>query len=175
LISFQERNMRKTTTFTVALAALLLAPAADAKPKSFDAGMQAILAEYDKIHAVFIEDKADGAAAAAARIEKLARQLPAPEAKGKKGKALGKVAGKLAKHAAVMKGKKELKALREAYKKLSRPMVLWATLTDPAGIKIVYCEMEKGSWLQRQKGVRNPYHGTSMLYCGQFVKKKKKK
>ncbi len=53
-------------------------------------------------------------------------------------------------------------------------MVLWATLSKPAGVWIIYCSMTKGSWLQTSKGIRNPYHGTSMLYCGQIVWPKRK-
>ena len=31
--------------------------------------------------------------------------------------------------------------------------------------------MTKGSWLQLTKEVRNPYHGSKMLYCGQIIQK----
>ena len=158
----------------VALGMLLFCtPNVQAGPKTFDEGMQALLVEYLKIHAVFIEDSAKGVKGMAARLEKLAHAVPAVSGDAKHAKKLKKVPAKIAEAAAKMKGAKGLHDLRAAYKKVSRPMVLWATLTAPKGIKLVYCEMEKGGWLQKQKGVRNPYHGSEMLYCGQFIKTKK--
>ncbi len=151
----------------------LCAPNVQAGPKTFDEGMEAILKEYLKIHAVFIEDKVKGVKGMAARIEKLARAVSPVSSDAKHAKKLKKVPAKIAEAAAKMKGAKGLHDLREAFKKVSRPMVLWATLTAPKGVKLVYCEMEKGSWLQKHRGVRNPYHGSEMLYCGQFIKAKK--
>ena len=143
---------------------------AKAKAKDFEAGMAALLVPYLKIHALFIEDKGDGVPEAAARMEALAREVPAPAAGVNKAKVLARLPAKLLKAAARLKAAKDLHAQRAAFKQVSRPMVLWATLSRPEGIKIVYCEMEKASWLQRHKGIRNPYHGSKMLFCGQWVK-----
>ena len=148
---------------------------AEAEAKDFDAGMAALLTPYLKIHAVFIEDKAAGVPEAAARLVALAAEIPAPAKGVKRAKVLARLPAKIAKAAVKLKAAKGLHAQRAAYKQVSRPMVLWATLARPEGIKIVYCEMEKASWLQRHKGVRNPYHGSKMLFCGQWIKPAGKK
>ena len=45
---------------------------------------------------------------------------------------------------------------REAFKELSRPLAMWATMSKPAGLNVVFCSMAKGSWLQRDKTDRQP-------------------
>jgi len=34
---------------------------------------------------------------------------------------------------------------------------------------VVHCSMAKGSWLQADRSVANPYYGASMLTCGEIV------
>jgi len=167
--------MRTTLLLLAVLGTLLAAPSASAKPKDFQAGMTALLEPYLKIHAVFIEDKNDGVTEAAAKLEKLAGEVPAPKKGVKKARMLAKLPAKIAAAAATLKAAKGLKDQRAAYKKVSAPVVKWATTVWPAGLKVVHCDMEEADWVQRHDGVRNPYHGTSMLYCGQWVKPKPKK
>lgn len=64
---------------------------------------------------------------------------------------------------------KEITAMRESFKSLSRPMVMWGTMSKPKGVYVVYCSMAKGSWLQKGKEIRNPYYGHQMLSCGEIV------
>jgi hypothetical protein len=64
---------------------------------------------------------------------------------------------------------KEIGPMREAFKELSRPMAMWATMSKPEGIYLVYCPMAKASWLQKDDNIRNPYHGHEMLRCGEIV------
>ena len=59
--------------------------------------------------------------------------------------------------------------MRETFKSLSKPMAMWGTMSKPQGIYVVYCPMAKGSWLQKGKEIRNPYHGHEMLRCGEIV------
>ena len=63
-----------------------------------------------------------------------------------------------------------LEKARESFKKLSQPMAMWASMSKPRNIDVVYCPMSKASWLQKEGAIRNPYHGVEMLRCGQVVK-----
>ena len=58
---------------------------------------------------------------------------------------------------------------RDAFKELSRPMAMWVTMSKPAGVNVVFCSMAKGSWLQTDAKIRNPYYGAKMLSCGQII------
>jgi hypothetical protein len=48
-------------------------------------------------------------------------------------------------------------------------MAMWATMSRPEGISVVYCSMAPGSWLQRGTTIANPYYGAGMLRCGEIV------
>ena len=46
---------------------------------------------------------------------------------------------------------------------------MWVTMSKPKGLNVAFCSMAKGSWLQSDAKVRNPYHGAKMLRCGEIV------
>jgi len=65
---------------------------------------------------------------------------------------------------------KDLAAAREAFKPLSRSLVGYVTTYKLTGqFVVVHCSMAKGSWLQADRSVANPYYGASMLTCGEIV------
>ena len=41
--------------------------------------------------------------------------------------------------------------------------------TSCLAIAVLLAPMAKGSWLQEGTEIRNPYHGSEMLRCGQVV------
>ena len=84
------------------------------------------------------------------------------------------VTGKLGVAAAGVGKARTIEQAREAMKELSKPMAMWASMSKPAGIDVVFCSMAKGSWLQRDDKIRNPYYGAKMLKCGEIVSGKHK-
>jgi hypothetical protein len=63
---------------------------------------------------------------------------------------------------------KDLKKQRDYFATLSSNMIAVAKafkLKDKP-IYVQYCPMKKSSWLSLEKGIRNPYYGSSMLTCG---------
>ena len=66
---------------------------------------------------------------------------------------------------------KDLKEIRELFAILSRPLVMWAQETVPAGISIYYDSTYNASWLQKNGPPTNPYWGQSMLRNGKLVGK----
>lgn len=154
-----------------ALICLAAPTSARAETGTFDAAMRKLLPPYLLIHKALADDSIKGVAAQAARLVKLAAALDASSVKGKQGKHYRSIPSKLKQTAAALRKAKGLEPIRDAFKKLSRSMVLWATLSKPKGVVVIYCSMTKGSWLQLTKGVRNPYHGSKMLYCGQIIQK----
>jgi len=68
-----------------------------------------------------------------------------------------------------LKSSKEISDQRDAFKELSKPMAMWASMAKPGDINVVYCSMAPGSWLQQDEKIRNPYYGASMLKCGEII------
>lgn len=64
----------------------------------------------------------------------------------------------------------KIDAARDAFYELSKGLVRWrkAAVTDDKPV-VAYCSMAKRSWLQPAGDLTNPYHGQSMLRCGQVV------
>lgn len=62
-----------------------------------------------------------------------------------------------------------LESARSEFKKLSQLMVRWHATAKPEGVKVAYCSMVKGSWLQKEEALANPYYGSKMLRCGEWI------
>ena len=63
----------------------------------------------------------------------------------------------------------DINAARDAFKQLSQPMAMWATMSHPDGVDVLFCSMAKASWLQKHGEVRNPYYGAASLRCGEVL------
>lgn len=136
---------------------------------AFDKQMGPIVAAYGKIHVALSGDSTKGVAKAAAKIAKLSRGLKPKTVKGKHAGHYAKLPATLRAAAVKLSKAKGIDAQREAFKAVSRPMAMWATMSKPAGVNVVFCSMAKGSWLQTDKKIRNPYYGKKMLTCGQII------
>jgi len=67
-------------------------------------------------------------------------------------------------------GAKDIKKVREAFKKLNASFVAFLKQNpDKSGTyRIAYCPMAKADWVQTGDTIANPYFGSSMLKCGSF-------
>jgi len=135
----------------------------------FDKAMAPVLDEYLKIHDALAADKTDGVKIAAEQIVILADKAGPNTVTGEHKDHYRHVPIKIKKAAQDLAQRKDLGAMREAFKGLSRPMAMWATMSKPKGVYVVYCSMQSASWLQKDKAIRNPYHGSQMLRCGEIV------
>jgi len=131
--------------------------------------MDPVLGEYLKIHDALAADKTDGVKIAAEQLAVLADKADPNTVTGEHKDHYSHVPMKIKRAAQDLAQGKDLGAMREAFKGLSRPMAMWATMSKPEGVYVVYCAMQKASWLQKGKAVRNPYHGHEMLRCGEIV------
>lgn len=148
------------------------ATSAGAEPgtEQFDLQMQPILRSYLKIGDALAADSVDGVRAEAGRIKKLAAKLDPSAVTAEHPSHYEDIRAKLESASASLAKTKRLGEARAAYKKLSMPMGMWASMSKPKGVNVVYCPMAKASWLQEEGAIRNPYYGSSMLRCGQVVK-----
>ena len=80
----------------------------------------------------------------------------------------------LLKDATAISQRKEVKDQRVYFANLSNNMIsLLGSLkigTDP--VYKVYCPMKKAYWLSKEKDIKNPYYGSSMLTCGKVAETK---
>ncbi|MGQ0737043.1 MAG: hypothetical protein ACT4QD_25770 [Acidobacteriota bacterium] len=87
--------------------------------------------------------------------------------------ALGKDAEAIGASAKKLGASKDLAAARAAFGELSTAIETYAGRTGAgfgAGVRLAYCPMADKPWLQKDKEIRNPYYGASMLTCGNFKK-----
>lgn len=137
--------------------------------EKFDEKMQPILAEYLKIADILASDKTDDVADSAKKIDSLAGTLSPSLVSGEHASHYKSIPGKLSEGAKKIALGKDISTVRTAFVDLSKPMVMWASMSKPSGINVVYCSMNPGSWLQKEKKIRNPYYGSKMLTCGEII------
>ena len=86
---------------------------------------------------------------------------------------LGKNGPPVAKAASALERAADLGAAREAFGALTDAVLAAGKAEgwkDVEGVRLAYCPMVQRSWLQKDKEIRNPYYGSSMLTCGEFKK-----
>ncbi len=137
--------------------------------EKFDDKIQPILEEYLKITDNLASDKTDGVADSAKKIESLSGNLSAAFVTGEHASHYNSIPKNISEGAKKMALAKEIVSMRTALVDLSKPMVMWASMSKPSGINVVYCSMNPGSWLQKGSKIRNPYYGSKMLSCGQII------
>lgn len=136
----------------------------------FDAAMAAVVTPYLQIHDALAKDSVEGVAAAAEALVKAAEGLDAHSPDAKQAEHLDAIKTTLTTHGkATAAAAADLGQARTAFKAVSQGMGRWATLSKPTDLDLVYCSMTKGSWVQRPGPIRNPYHGSEMLACGEIV------
>ena len=140
-------------TMVLAIAATMLAAPVAA------ADLPAALVEpYLQVQGALAADRMDGVTTHAEAIGTAAAEL------GAEGQPLVESARALA-------AAKDIAAARTAFGELSAALVAYAEKTKASfgeGVRLAYCPMVKKPWLTRDKTIRNPYFGASMLTCGSF-------
>ena len=159
-----------TLVCSVSMALALAVPAtAAAGAEGFDRQMSSILPHYLTIQAALARDTTDGVREAAQKLAQGAEALDSSTVTGEHREHYAHVPKKIRQATSELLEAGSLEAARDAFKRLSRPFAMWASMSEPNGVYVMYCSMAKGSWLQKDDAIRNPYHGSSMLTCGEVV------
>lgn len=119
--------------------------------------VKGIVDSYLEVHAALASDKLEGVRAPARAIAAEAEKM------GERGAAMLKAAKGV-------EQAEDLKAARAAFNPLSDLVIAAAKKANITDVKVAYCPMAKGSWLQKDDTIRNPYYGSQMLTCGEFKK-----
>jgi hypothetical protein len=118
----------------------------------------ALVDPYLQIQVALSGDQFEGVTAHAQAVEKAAA-------------ALGKDADVIVVGAKKLGAAKDIAAARAAFGDLSAALAAYAEKTKSglgAGVRLAYCPMADKPWLTKDKDIRNPYYGKSMLTCGSF-------
>jgi hypothetical protein len=115
--------------------------------QQFDQSMRPVVEAYLIIQEALAEDKTDGVKTAAEKVAALSDNLDPGTVTGEHATHYKDVPAKIKTSALKLAVGKDIGAMRDAFKELSRPMAMWATMSKPEGIYLVYCRMAKGSWL----------------------------
>ncbi|MFH6944463.1 DUF3347 domain-containing protein [Flavobacterium sp. FlaQc-50] len=81
-----------------------------------------------------------------------------------------KVMKKMTSDAKAISSNQDLKKQRETFKSLSKntyELIKASGASQP--VYYQYCPMADANWLSKEKAVKNPYYGSSMLTCGNVV------
>jgi len=156
----------------IAMGILFFATTAAAGAQNFDKAMHEFLKPYLKVQKALAGDSTAGVKAAAGEILSSAKMLDVNSVKGEHKDHYKKVPGDIISAAQSLSTAKDLKQTRDAFKMLSKPMAMWASMAKPQGTYVMYCSMANGSWLQDSNILRNPYYGSEMLACGEIVQGK---
>jgi hypothetical protein len=168
---YASRTLRLLVAGAV-LCALGSLDTADAQAKGsakLDRTMQPLVSEYLAIQKTLAKDSGRDVTKHAARIATLATKLDTSSISGPRQKHYQRIPKEIVSAAKELARQKSLTDKRQSFKALSRAMALWATLSKPNNLSVVYCSMAKASWVQRGKQIANPYYGSQMLRCGQIV------
>ena len=144
----------KTTVVVIAMMAMVA-------PRLVAADLPAALIEpYLQVQVALSADQFEGVAKHGEAIEKAAATL-------------GADAGAIAAAAKKLAAAKDIAAARTAFGEVSVALTEYAEKTKSGlgpEVRVAYCPMVNKPWLTKDKTIRNPYYGASMLTCGSFKK-----
>jgi hypothetical protein len=170
------RLIPSTSLAAAAMIALvaLAAPAAATTTDRFESA----LAHYETVRLALVADRWDSTTAAAAQslqgeVKALAAAPTAAAAAVPAAKlaAVESLLPEVSKAAGELAAAKDLSGARDAFYRLSMPLVRWHAATGRPAPVVAYCSMAKRSWLQpKPQPIGNPYHGKQMERCGEIVR-----
>jgi len=138
--------------------------------EKFDTQMKKVVEPYLKIQVLLASDSTKGISDLAKKIADASKTLDTKEVTGEHAAHFMKIPSELNKAAEEVSKAKDLESARFHFKKISQTMAMWAGMSKPQNLNVMYCPMAKASWLQTGKKVHNPYYGQKMLSCGEMVK-----
>jgi Cu(I)/Ag(I) efflux system membrane fusion protein len=131
--------------------------------------MRPVLAGYLVVQETLAADSLERVEETATAIADAAAKLDAADITGEHTEHYRSLPATIASASYELAKASTIEAARDAFKGLSRPMAIWATMSAPAGIDVVFCPMANANWLQTAGDIKNPYYGSGMLACGEVV------
>lgn len=167
--------MQRFTILSILLSSILAFVTPMTAAASTGEGLALVMPDYEQIRRALAADSTTGISERAAELRKSLESLQADltaDRAGVPADELPEVEAllpQLLEAARTLEKAEGLKASRDAFYALSKPLVRWRQAAGQ-GPEVVYCSMAKRSWLQPEgEEVGNPYHGEAMGGCGEVV------
>jgi len=129
-----------------------------------DRQIDTILKEYFRIHKTLSQDSTNQIDEASHAIIKAALDTKSSDAQ------VQKLISEIKKAAQKIQGQ-SLESSRDIFFELSKPMLVYVNKyhSEKKKYSRFYCSMVNKAWVQSHETVENPYHGSSMLRCGELI------
>ena len=171
-----NKQLSRPVAIVATLLALLALLALPASAQDQTDAFSQVVEHYEKAHLSLTQDSTAGVAQSGEHIVRLLTALEADFSAERAGidplsaASIRQLLPELKNAAKQLATASDLSQTREAFYALSKPLVRWrkAAASDDRPI-VAYCSMTRRSWLQPQGEIANPYHGQSMLRCGEVV------
>lgn len=123
-----------------------------------------ILKDYFKIQSVLAQDTIDGVDSAARAIHHTAASANASDPE------VQRILKEIETAAHTIQGQ-DLNAARDTFFEMSKPLLVYLNKfhSNKGEYSRYFCPMAKKGWVQADSNTRNPYHGSSMLSCGELI------
>ena len=134
-------------------------------------GMNQIYDSYFAVKDAFVKGNAIAASEKASALNQQLEALDAKQLKAEEAEVWAKTSQTLKKESTFIASTKDIKKQRESFARLSTAMYGLMKAAHPA-TEIYYqkCPMfndgKGGTWLSREKTIKNPFYGSAMLSCG---------
>jgi hypothetical protein len=129
-----------------------------------------VLSVYYEIKNALVSGDATSTASAASRFLALVQSVDAKKLTSNENQVFNTVQPKLIAEAGSIVASRDLRKQRTSFQSVSDAIILLVRVSkvqQPA--YIAYCPMKKTYWISEEKGIKNPYYGTSMLTCGKVT------
>ena len=146
-----------------------LAAAEPKGAKEFNQAMAPVVQSYLEIQQNLAADKITNISKAAETILGALKTLDVSKIQGKNANHYINLPKELASAVQAIAKAEDLSSARKAFYTVSRPITMWASTAKPANTTLAFCPMADGGWLQKKGPLRNPYYGSQMLECGEFI------
>lgn len=151
-----------TLTVLALAAGILITPAARAADQ---APFTEMAEHYEAIWKALSGDSLEGVAEHAEAIAEIAETAEHPAEVTD----ATDIPGAIAEQAKSLAVASDVDAARGAFGDLTKPLVRYRKAVGADKLKVAYCPMAKKAWLQPEGDIENPYYGSEMLTCGDFV------
>ncbi|MHC0447433.1 DUF3347 domain-containing protein [Flavobacterium sp. 3-218] len=132
--------------------------------------LQSVYDSYFAVKDALIKSDSKLTSAKAATLLAAINAVKMDKLKGSEHTVWMKVVKKLTADAKSISTTTDLKKQRETFKSLSKNTYDLIKVSNPdQPIYKQYCPMADADWLSKEKAVKNPYYGSSMLTCGNVV------
>lgn len=132
--------------------------------------LKPVFNNYFAMKDALIKSDAKATSAKAKELLTVISAVKMNQLKGNEHTAWMKVMKKMTTDAKSISSNQDLKKQRETFKSLSKNTYeLIKASNQTQTIYYQYCPMADANWLSKEKAIKNPYYGSSMLTCGNVV------